>query len=642
MKRPGRSRGDRALFLASLAGSVVALVATHAMLVGYGTFANVDEAYAAALASRLLDGYRLYEGAISQRGPLMYLAYALMVKLTGWDDVAGLRLWALGFSALQVGLVAWAGARLYGLRVAALAGAVMAYVLTVGLPPIDGLALHGETMQAPAILAGATIAVFATRREGRARVGLLVGAGLLFGAAIAIKQSALLQPLPVVLLLLSDARRAKRRALPWRDLGVFTSGVAAIPAVLLLDALRTGTLPSLLYYCFTYNVKVHLRPSDALLARETLLPLADLLRTRTGFVLTLLALLALGAAYAARRLRAAKRESSAWTLLRGFGVRRYLVAHVLVGAFAASTMYRFFPHYYVPILPILAIVVAAWVERRARAFRAGGSRFATAMLVVVTLVTSGFTAYAYEKIDGRVTHSPTVQGVARYVEATTSPDARIFVWGFSPWLYPYAHRKPAGRYVFETYVTGFVPWYFDALEFEKSRVVPGSMEALLGDLVREEPEVVVDAGSVLLARPMRAYPEAAAFLHERYCFELRVGAFDVYRRKPADGCADDVFPTAHPPVDFFGAPMAVPMPMLVDEADAKPLCLTEDGEATWMPGAKLPKEALEMFGPASATKEDERRAHREAGIVYPSELRPTCDAPPSSRPPSSSPSPPSP
>lgn len=624
-RRGGKSakdRRERRLLALALAGSTVALVAAHACLIGYGTFANVDESYAISLAQRLTEGFRLYEGAVSQRGPLMYYVFELVARLTGWDNVAGLRIWALAFSFAQVGAVTWAGCRLFSRRTGSLAAVVMTYMLVIGLPPIDGLALHGETLQAPLFVVGATLAAFSTRSRTQ-RAWLLMTSGLAFGAAIAIKQSAILQPLPVVLYLLADASRKTVRTVPWKNLFVFAAGVVAPLAVFAIHAAATGTLRSLVYYCFTYNLSVHLRPSDALLSRASLEPLADWLKKLTTFVLVVGAVLAAHVAFLVRRYGRAISARSLWPFFRGFGVLQYLGAHVLVGTIAASSMYRFFPHYYLPVLPLVALLVAAWIDRHVRIRNAKAVRFATVLLASVTIVAAGFSAYAYEKIDGRVTHGGTVQRVAQFVEATTAPDAKIFVWGFSPWIYPYAHRRPAGRYVFETYVTGFVPWFFDAYRHEASRVVPGSLEALLGDLDREKPEVVIDAGSVLLARPMRAYERAATWLHANYCFEVRVSGYDVYRRKTAAGCVTEVFPTSHPPVDYFGLPMTVAMPLLVDEASSRPLCVANDDDPAWFPGAG-PTAGLDILRPSSTAKIEAE--HRADGIAYPNELRPaiTC------------------
>jgi hypothetical protein len=57
----GSNRAERLLGAASL----LWVIAAHAATIGYVKYANVDEAYAGALAERLIEGRRLYEGAIS-------------------------------------------------------------------------------------------------------------------------------------------------------------------------------------------------------------------------------------------------------------------------------------------------------------------------------------------------------------------------------------------------------------------------------------------------------------------------------------------------------------------------------------------------------------------------------------------------
>ncbi|HQY64265.1 MAG TPA: hypothetical protein PK141_22860, partial [Polyangiaceae bacterium] len=119
----------------ALFGGVASIAAVHSPLVAYGTFANVDEAYAGALASRILDGHKLYVGAVSQRGPLMYYVYTLVAWLHGWDNLRALRLWALGVALLNLYAV-YLFARAFLPRAGVLiATFVMAYALAFGVPP---------------------------------------------------------------------------------------------------------------------------------------------------------------------------------------------------------------------------------------------------------------------------------------------------------------------------------------------------------------------------------------------------------------------------------------------------------------------------------------------------------------------------
>ncbi len=599
---------DRLLRAIASIVSVVGLLAVHGPLIGYRAFANVDEAYAAALASRLLEGHKLYEGAISQRGPLMYYLYALIARLTGWDNVMALRIWTLLVILGIVFMTGRLGTKLVSHTVGSLAIAFTAYLFIAGVPAIDGLALHGETLQAPFIVGGALLGFSAVRERKR---GWLVASGILFGLAVCIKQSVLIQPLPVVLLLLSKVRRDRRW--PVAELVVFTIGVLLPIASFLLHAAVSGTLSALFYYTVTYNLQVHLQPSTSFFDRAAMDPFGDLLMRMPAFAITLFGTVGATLIFLTRRFTASGRARSYRPLLRGFGAKRYIAAHALVACVSALSMRRFFPHYFLPALPFLAVLAAAWITRRMRGTQLSPRRVGWVACAMV-IIYAGFLANAYERLDGRVTHSNRVTNIARYIEETTKPSSRIFVWGFSPWFYEYAHRRPAGRYLFETYVTGFVPWYWGSFPLEKGRVVPGSLEALISDLEKEDPEIVVDAGAAIIARPMRAYELASQFLHSRYCFEVRVGGYDLYRRKGPEGCKSDLFPTQHPPIDFFDTTLGMGMPFAVDAATSKPLCGPIEGEPMWF----VEPEHAALLARRNAAKE--REEHQKEGLAYPHEL----------------------
>ncbi len=545
--------------------------AVHGPIVGYMKFANVDEAYAAALGERLLEGYTLYEGAVSQRGPLMYYLYALFDLVDGWDNVLALRLWAFAFCVAHLLLAYWGASKLLSRSAAVVAALATAYALGFGFPPIDAVALHGEALQLPLLIPSVVLGATALRAASgsRRRTEQLLASGVLLGAAICIKQSVLLHVIPLGVWIAwkhAKARDGLSRCV--KDLSVYVAGVAALPLAFVAHAALRGTLRRLVYYCVTYNVTIHLQPTRRATAWLGLL--FDQLTQHTLFFLALVLLAAAATPFVRRRLRSAYGARRFRPLFRGFGVRGYLALHLAVAIGTASSMYRFFPHYYLQALPFLTWLLGAvcerWMRRRATAQLARVTAGAFAVFLVISGAAS---TYFGEKIDGRVAHEAIPERIGKYIAATTQPDQRIFVWGFSPWIYEYAHRRPAGRFVFETYVTGFVPWFWDELPREKARVVPGAMAELMGDLDRERPEVVVDAGAVLIGRPIRSYGEPAQWLHEHYCFEVRLGAIDVYRRKTAP-CKFPHFPQMAFPVDYYGRPAPYTlMPTTLDRADSR-------------------------------------------------------------------------
>jgi len=437
---------------------------------------------------------------------------------------------------------------------------------------------------------------------------------------MSIKQSVVLQSLPLVAWLAIDGRRRRTAArVPIVDALVLAVGVAAVPVACLVHAAAQGTLSELYYWTVTYNAKYHLRPTTRVM------PWLSVLFTRlieqTGFFALVFVLAGRALPPVYRRVRAALRLRSGWALGRGFGVAQYFGLHLAFALYAASAMYRFFPHYYIQALPFLSLCLAmmgaGWLRSQTVLLR-------RAMLIsgVVFLLFCGTLGTIFgEKVDGRVAHDRSVQDCAKAIEATTRPEEKIFVWGFSPWLYEYSHRKPAGRYVFGTYVTGFIPWFWEKIPLETSRIVPGSVEALLGDLDREKPEIVVDAGSVMMARPMRSYPLPSAWLREHYCFDYRLGAFDLYRRKktPEQACAVPWFPKPHYPVDWSSHATMMLLPRIVDPGPTKRLPVGSFYKPIWfLEGTRPPAVVFDVIR-TRTDRENEAEAI-EDGYELPPEL----------------------
>lgn len=536
--------------------SVGFITATHLPTLGYKNYANVDEAYASALAERLNEGYKLYEGAISQRGPLMYYTYALIAKVFGWDNVIGLRCVALAFALAQVGLVYWSARRIFSERAAFPATVIMTYVMTIGLPPFDRMALNGEFLQTPALILGSTFGALAIMRTGfthrpvRQRLWLLFGAGFFMGVAVTVKQSAALHIVPI---LIGSIANSVRRQLPKkelaRDFAIAAFGFVLLPLVFIAQAVANGTLKSLYYYTTQYNILVHIGESGS-----WHVPMAFELRGNPWFTASVMSVLAYSIwAYKVRPFKLRR-------LARRFGAGEYIALQLFVSTISAMAMKRFFPHYFVIVMPFLALGLARIIARLTRKFSPLALRTLIGVPIFFLFVFTTAETYALEKMDGLVTHEHMVKRISHYIEETTEPDDKIFVWGFSPWLYGYSHRRAAGRYVFSTYVTGVVPWAHEDLEVEAKHMVPGALDALLGDLEREKPKLVVDAGAILLARPMTAYAKTTAFLRDNYCFELRIRAHDFYRPKPPGGCRDSRIPAPSRALDYSGRPIDVGIP----------------------------------------------------------------------------------
>jgi hypothetical protein len=135
-------------------------------------------------------------------------------------------------------------------------------------------------------------------------------------------------------------------------------------------------------------------------------------------------------------------------------------------------------------------------------------------------------------------HQDRYRAVAQYLREHTEPDARVFVWGNSPEIYLYAHRRMGSRYMSVNYQTGHV-WGTSANDLgghpDRDNVPFETWDKLMADLQRNLPEFIVDAAAGKLDKmddePISRHPRMAAFVAGHYQLEETVLGVPLYRKK---------------------------------------------------------------------------------------------------------------
>ncbi len=124
--------------------------------------------------------------------------------------------------------------------------------------------------------------------------------------------------------------------------------------------------------------------------------------------------------------------------------------------------------------------------------------------------------------------------VAKWLEAHTSPDASVYIWGFEPVIYKLAKRRPASRYIYN--VPQRVAWARET-----------SRPALLVDLVNSAPAaIVVEHGDRFpwvtgdfldSAEVLQGFPALESLLRQTYEPAGTIERFDLYllRSAPPSG-----------------------------------------------------------------------------------------------------------
>jgi hypothetical protein len=320
----------------------------------------------------------------------------------------------------------------------------------------------------------------------------------------------------------------------------FCLGVIMPVVVVLLWFWIAGGLNELYYYVITYNKDIYMVYADAIPRWPGYKAWAS---KRPVELMLAASAIGWGLAQFVRGVAGEGRLSAGYAR-QGFAITLALICALSVFGARAST--REFNHYYILCVPWFGLLAGVLVEQ-ASDFASQLQRtplyaFVTSVLVLspAALVTEiGYadrtTPTALDENTSRM--APLEQAakpleVCRLIQQHTKPSDTLFVWGFRPQLYVSCARRPASRYVFTTFVAGYVPW-FDAstLEEENEHAVPGSRAVLLHELELTKPPVIVDSGISTGNRHMARYPELARYLDEHYRPLPKVGVDLIYLRK---------------------------------------------------------------------------------------------------------------
>lgn len=426
---------------------------------------NTDEAYLATQAQVIVDGGKLYVDTVDRKPPVVPYLYAAVFWLTGSDHLGPVRVLAVLAHALTALLLAAEARRRFSWRRADLAAGLLYLLAATAFFPADAQAANFEVFMLP-LMTGALLLGIRARPAA---------AGAALGLATLTKQTAAAALLPLVLL----AWRARR----WRGLAML--GLAFL-APILVAALLFGP-HDFFFWVFTGN--------GGYLDAQGVLGYALRLGVRETewFLLGSLALVAL-LPFAWRHRRD---DVDLWLWL-------------FSGTFAVVAGLRFFPHYYLQLLPPLTLLAVRGLD--ARPLRA--RPWAVAVVAVLALAPAAyFLAPAFT--GGNTKDTQIALDVATYIERHTQPGAKVLVWGQAPEVYWASRRHPAIRFAATGFVTG-TSGARPPSRVGEQYAVPGAWDDFLADL-RKSPPVLVANMSTADQRhageyPPRKFPQFQRFL----------------------------------------------------------------------------------------------------------------------------------
>lgn len=467
-----------------------------------------DEGVYAVIARGILHGEVPYRDLFDHKPPVIYGWYVASFLVFGDHDYAPRILGALALAA-TTGLTYVAGAALISRRAGLAAAGVFA--CSTGLAQLSPGTNVEPFLLVPLMGSLAAYGRWRVTANGR----WLLVSGLLGGLAVATKQVAFFNvavpagDLGLRALTDRDARRATAGLL-----AMYAGSAAAAAAAVLAPLLVAGAAKELVYANLTYNrlyndeVPASLKLQSGLHNGLSFLGIAA--------ALVLLALPALLSMFGRHR-EANDRLILVWLLASFAGV-------ALTG--------RFYAHYFVQLLPALALVAAVGVEHRPALLqsRLGAAAFALLFAGALAANVGGVSdVYSAPTGAGRaVAYDPGVGGlragpareIGRQLAALSEPTDQVFVWGRETQIYYYANREPATRFLFDQ------PLALD----------PANLDEVLGELRSTPPRFLLDTSAGELDdNPEPFHPEGLeSLLREQYVYLERIGFADVYiRRDPA-------------------------------------------------------------------------------------------------------------
>ena len=199
---------------------------------------------------------------------------------------------------------------------------------------------------------------------------------------------------------------------------------------------------------------------------------------------------------------------------------------VATGLVAVAAGYRFYGHYWLQVVPPLALLAAAELRTRPdRTQRRAGWLVGATAVVALALAWTPST----------VRELPDPTPLAEFVAAESTPDDTVLVWGNFPEVSWESERPPAAGFVSMDFVTG----RSGARENGPHTIADAPDRAyphLLTSIETQPPAVIIDTQPSAFRSygdyPIALFPELERFIARHYADPVMVDGFEVYVHRP--------------------------------------------------------------------------------------------------------------
>lgn len=390
-----------------------------------------DEGEYAYIGQLLLKGEAPYGATGNHKFPGAYLAYAAMMALFG-QSASGIHIGFLGVNLACTALLFFLGRRLGG-NAAGLAAAAAWAVMSVS-PGVLGNAGHLTHLIMLCVLAGLLLVWRGIELESRWRVA---AAGVCLGMSVVVRQTSLVfVAFGLVFLWMTMRARESAKANAASETVMFIAGSTFPILAMALWLWFAGVLPEFWRWTFleaaAYGSQVSLRQGlhQFLGATPKAIGWGCLIWIGAGVGLA---------------IAISKRSRRDW----------FIIGFLLAGFIAVLPGFYFRGHYYVQLLPAVALLFGIAVARASSMsglWRYSAVAGALVALVLPLLGRSNYFLAATPVALAREVYGPNpfpeAIEVARYIEANSTPDEPVAVLGSEPEIFFYSRRRSATSLIY--------------------------------------------------------------------------------------------------------------------------------------------------------------------------------------------------
>jgi 4-amino-4-deoxy-L-arabinose transferase-like glycosyltransferase len=465
-----------------------------------------DERYYAVVAIEMLEGGLPYLDAIERKPPLLFWTYQAILSLGERYQWYILHTAAVVWTLLSMLGLFLTGKTLFNQNTGLVAA--LLYSIYQSWALWRNLAFNGELMMNLPIIWGAWLILRPQKRPFSG--GLFLG-GAFFCAAFLMKQPAAIAAVPFGIYLLLPARyQAKGFGFKTAFLqaAFYSLGFFSLLAAVAWMLKSQGILEEAIYWTIGDHDVPHGLFDSVFWIRGSKMALAF-----SGACL----LLVIGSWMAIRDYR--QQKLGLWTGKQAEFIALMLL--LLVSLIGTAASGRFYPHYFIQMVPVLCILaspVLAGIWSGIFQFKAWWLQPRFSKIWLSLTVLTFFVAHTSGLYRDRSNSE-----IGTYLQQQAEPGERIFVWGQSPSVYLDARCRPASRYIATFPLTGYLfgsPLSWDTTYDTSNRIIPGAWDNLMYDLKNHAPRFIVDtdAARPVERYPIRKFPQLDSLLQSRYVF----------------------------------------------------------------------------------------------------------------------------